>query len=127
MNVFQRAASGLREVTASACGIDVLYEVDTEQVEAVAVVGSTLFEIDNGYGVVEKTEARDYLIDKKWLFLSTGEVTPAAGHRILERDGDTVYVYEAMAFGKEPAWRWSDRFRQTYRIHTKHVETRANA
>ena len=127
MNLLQHAASGLRKVTASACGIDVFYEVDAEQVEVVAVVGSTLFEIDTGYGVIEKTEARDYLIEADELFLSTGRVTPAAGHRILERDGDTVHVYEVMAPGKEPAWRWSDRFRRTYRIHTKHVETRENA
>lgn len=127
MNLLQRAARGLREVTASACGVDVLYEVGTRQVEAVAVVGSTVFEIDNSYGVIEKTETRDYLIGADELILDGAFVPPAAGHRILERDGDTVYVYEVMAPGKKPVWRWSDRFRTRCRIHTKHVETRNNA
>jgi len=28
-----------------------------------------------------------------------------------------------MAPGKEPAWRYSDPYRKTLRIHTKHVDT----
>jgi hypothetical protein len=42
---------------------------------------------------------------------------------IRETQGAKTFIYEVMAPGKEPAWRWSDVFRKVLRIHTKQVGT----
>jgi hypothetical protein len=46
-----------------------------------------------------------------------------SGERHGEADGDQVFVYEVLAPGGEPPWRYSDPYRRTLRIHTKHVGT----
>lgn len=71
------------------------------------------FELTDSNGVVLQIQTRDYL-----LTASSLNGPPKAGDRIL--DGERVY--EVSDFGSEPAWRWSDSFRQTYRIHTKEVK-----
>ena len=69
--------------------------------------------------IVERWESRDYLIQAADLDL--GE--PQRGDQIRETQGATIYKYEVMAPGKEPAFRFSDPYRKTYRIHTKLVGT----
>ena len=39
--------------------------------------------------------------------------------------GEQVFVYEVLAPGNEPHYRYSDPFRQVLRIHSKHVGTEA--
>jgi hypothetical protein len=53
--------------------------------------------------------------------LQGNPILPSRGDIIRETDGDSVYIYEVMAPGSEPAWRWSDDYRTTLRIHTKYV------
>jgi hypothetical protein len=53
--------------------------------------------------------------------LSLGE--PQRSDQIRETQGAKTFVYEVMAPGKEPAYRFSDPYRKTYRIHTKLVGT----
>jgi hypothetical protein len=48
---------------------------------------------------------------------------PLAGDKIIEQEGMDHYVYEVMGLGSSPAWRFSDPFRQTLRIHTKQIHT----
>ena len=57
------------------------------------------------------------------LLLAGVPVLPERGDRIRETQGATTYVYEVMAPGKEPHYRYSDPYRKTLRIHTKHVST----
>ena len=103
----------------------VLYGRGTSSVEVSATIGRTQFDVDDGYGVLERIESRDYLILTGDLVLD-GEVTlPERGDRIRETAGTQTFVYEVMAPGKEPAWRYSDPYRQTLRIHTKQVDTEA--
>ena len=67
---------------------------------------------------------RDYLIDAEDLVLAGAQVQPQAGDRIEETD-DTgaVWVHEVVKpGGNEQEWRWHDRGRRTYRIHTKFLE-----
>jgi hypothetical protein len=88
-----------------------------------ATVGKTVFEVDDGYGVLVRHESRDFLILAADL-LSAGIVTsPQRGDRIREEQGDKVFVYEVTAPGKEPCWRFSDPYRKTLRINTKIVDT----
>lgn len=92
-----------------------------QAVEVPATVGRTVFEMADAYGVVERTESRDFLILAADLVLGGAAVLPERGDRVRETDGATVYVYEVMAPGNEPPWRWSDLYRRTLRIHTKQV------
>jgi len=101
----------------------VVYERGAESVQVQATIGRTVFEAADAYGVVERTESRDFLILAADLVLGSQEVLPERGDRIREAQGQKTYVYEVLAPGKEPPWRWSDDYRQTLRIHTKHVAT----
>jgi hypothetical protein len=94
-----------------------------DSVDLPATIGQTTFEQADEYGVIHRTESRDYLISAAELVLGGGVVTPQAGDRVHETVGAQVFIYEVMAPGGEPAWRYSDPQRQMLRIHTKHVAT----
>jgi len=106
----------------------VTYERGSESVDLKATFGKTVFELDNGFGVLEKTETRDFLIRTKDLVLASEKVLPKRGDKIKEKDGDMTYVYEVMApgtpstSGRQPHYRFSDPYRRTLRIHTKQVD-----
>ena len=101
----------------------VSYQRSTESVAVAATVGKTVFQVDKGYGIVEQMEARDYLVLADDLVLGGQPVLPKAGDRVREVEGSKAFVYEVMAPGNEPCWRYSDPYRQTLRIHTKLVAT----
>jgi len=94
------------------------------EVEVAAAIGRTVFEIDDGSGAVVQWESRDFLIAAADLVIGDRPVTlPQPGDRISETQDGKVYVYEAMAPGKEPCWRYSGPYRRTLRVHTKQVGT----
>jgi len=99
----------------------VMYCRGEQSVEVRATIGRTVFETADAYGVVEHSESRDFLILAADLVLDGQAVLPERGDRIRETQDGKVYVYEVMAPGKEPEWRWSDGYRRTLRIHTKQV------
>lgn len=101
----------------------VVYRRGVDEVTVQATIGRTLFEVDNGFGIVERTESRDFLVPAADLVLAGSPALPERGDRIRETQGTTTFVYEVMAPGKEPHWRYSDPYRRTLRIHTKHVAT----
>ena len=90
-------------------------------VEVAATVGKTTFEIDSGYGAIEKFESRDFLISTDVLILGGEIILPQSGDRIKETIGQQIIVYEVMAPAKEPCWRYSDPYRITLRIHSKQI------
>ena len=92
-------------------------------VEVQATIGKWTFEIDDGMGVLEKIESRDFLIMAADLVLVGQPALPQRGDRIKEFQGDKVYVYEVLAPGREDCWVFSDPYRKTLRIHTKQVDT----
>ena len=101
---------------------EVIYQRGVDSVPVQATIGRTIFEVDNGHGVLERSESRDYLVLAVDLVLAGSPVLPERGDRIRETDGGTTYVYEVMSPGKEPHWRWSDPYRKTLRIHTKQID-----
>jgi len=103
----------------------VLYERGAASVEVQATVGRTLFEVTDDYGVVQRTESRDFLILAADLTLGGAAVLPERGDRVRETQDGRTYVYEVMAPGKEPPWRFSDAYRRTLRVHTKQVAVEA--
>ena len=100
----------------------VVYRRGALQVAVQATVGRTLLKLDDGYGGVrmEWTD-RDFLVHASDLVLGGSQTLPERGDLIREMQGGKTFVYEVLAPGKEPAWRWSDPFRKVLRIHTKLV------
>ncbi len=105
----------------------VLYVRDEESashtVELQATIGRTEFEQVDELGMVRKLQSRDFLIRAADLVLDGALTLPRAGDRIRETVGAQTFVYEAMAPGAEPPWRYSDPYRRALRVHTKHVAT----
>jgi len=101
----------------------VTYVRGSSSVELSATIGRTVFELRDDYGGIEKTEARDYIVRAEDLILDGSAVLPERGDEIRETDGAKTCVYEVMAPGKKPHWRWSDPYRKALRIHTKHTAT----
>jgi hypothetical protein len=92
-----------------------------ELVEVSATVGRTVFETADAYGVAERSESRDFLILAADLVLDGQAVLPERGDRIRETQYGKTFVYEVMAPGREPHYRFSDAYRRTLRVHTKQV------
>jgi len=84
--------------------------VDTYTVNA--TFGKTDYEVEDEYGMRVGAAVVDFLILTENL-----PFEPKAGDRIIA-DGRT---YEVMPLAGQGPWRWSDPYRQTYRIHTKDI------
>ncbi len=120
-NLLETGSSWLADQMKAHAAADIVYERGAEQVPVKATIGKTEFELDDGSGVVVRIQSRDYLIQTADLQLSGSPALPVAGDRIREMQGGTTFVYEVMAPGNEPHYRYSDPFRKLLRIHTKHV------
>jgi hypothetical protein len=101
----------------------VVYQRGADAVEIAATIGRTEFEQVDDFGVVQKVQSRDFLVRAADLMLAGAPTLPKAGDRIREAVGAQTFVYEVMAPGNEPPWRYSDPYRKALRIHTKHVAT----
>jgi len=101
----------------------VVYERDTATVEVQATIGQTVFEQADEFGVIQRTESRDFLIRTADLILDGTPVIPKVGDRIRDTSGTKVFIYEVLAPGTEPPFRYSDPYRKALRIHTKHIAT----
>lgn len=101
----------------------VTYVRGESSVEVQAAVGKTVFEVDSGTGILEKVESRDFLIRASELVLDDAAVLPERGDKVREEGNGVTYVYEVMAPGREPHYRFSDPHRRALRIHTKLVDT----
>ena len=120
-DLLQQGSNWLEDMREAHATRPVVYVRGTDSVEVAATVGRTVFRLDKGYGVMERVEARDYLVLGSAMALSGAAILPKAGDRIREIEGGKAYVYEVMAPGGEPCWRWSDPYRRTLRIHTKQI------
>ena len=126
-DVIQKGLAWLDEQRHAHMTRTVLYVRDTENasyiVELLATIGRTEFEQVDEFGIVHKLQSRDFLIRAADLVLNSELTLPKAGDRIRETVGAQTFVYEVMAPGGEPPWRYSDPYRKTLRVHTKHVAT----
>jgi len=101
----------------------VAYQRGNQQADVIATIGKSSYQQDSGDGMLTRAQVRDYLIDTVQLVIDDQLVLPRSGDRILESDGSKTFVYEVMALGDQPAWRYSDVFRLKFRIHTKLIST----
>lgn len=122
-DLLERGAAWLEGQRVKHLARTVVYQRGENSVEVQATIGRTLFDQADQYGAVVRHEARDFLILTNDLVLGGRAVLPERGDRIREPQGSKTFVYEVMAPGGEPVWRYSDPYRNTLRIHTKQVDT----
>lgn len=82
-----------------------------------ATAGRSEFEVVDENSLLIKVQQRDYLILAADYRIGGVAVEPASGDRIT----DSGVVYEVMGIAGQQAWRWSDPYRVTYRVHAKKV------
>jgi hypothetical protein len=104
-----------------AVAVDVTIQRGDDSVTTTAGLGQSRFELVQG-DVIKDVRSLDLLIAIDDYDLGDGAVTPAEGDRYEVDDGVTVITLEACPYPPEPAWRYTDRFRTAYRIHTKQVK-----
>ena len=122
-NLFETGTAWLADQLKTHASADVIYVRGADQVPVKATIGKTEFELDDGSGIVVRIQSRDFLIHTADLVLGGVETLPVAGDLIRETQGTNTFVYEVMAPGNEPHYRYSDPFRKLLRIHSKHVAT----
>lgn len=103
----------------------VTYARGAESVGLNATVGRTVFEQADEFGIVQRTESRDYLLRAQDLVLAGSLTEPRVGDRISETADGTLWTYEVMAIGGEPHYRFSDPERRTLRVHTRLISKEA--
>ena len=121
IDLLEQASAWLDRMRAKHMARPVTYCRGEQSVEVAATVGRTVFEIADAYGVVEQSESRDFLIPAADLVLGGAVTLPERGDRVRETQDGKTLVYEVMAPGKEPHYRFSDVYRRTLRIHTRQV------
>lgn len=99
----------------------VTYARGGDSAELNATVGRTVFEQADEFGIVQRTESRDYLLRAQDLMLMGVVTEPRIGDRVSESVDSTTWSYEVMAIGGEPHFRFSDPERRTLRVHTRLV------
>ncbi len=122
-NLLDQGAAWLADQLKTHASTEVVYQRGANQVAVQATIGKTEFEVDDGAGIIQRVQSRDYLIQAADLQLAGLVTLPRAGDRIRESVGEKTFVYEVLAPGNEPPYRYSDPFRKLLRIHTKHVGT----
>lgn len=123
-DMLRRGQSWLADKLKTHASQSVTYRRDNIEVKVAATIGRSMYEQDDGEGVIVRSQVRDYLIDTADLLSSEIGSLPKRGDEIHEVDGNLIHIYEVMALGGDPPWRYSDPFRLKLRIHTKQIDTR---
>ena len=101
----------------------VVYRRGELGVELVATIGRSMYDQDDGEGIITRSQVRDFLIDTNLLLFSIIGSLPRRGDQVIEIDGDKTFIFEVMSLGGDPPWRYSDPFRLKLRIHTKQIDS----
>ena len=101
-----------------AVAVDVTIKRGDDSVSTTAGLGQSRFELIQG-DVIKDVRSLDLLIAIEDYDLGDGPVEPAEGDTYEVDDGVSVVELEACPYPPEPAWRYTDRFRTCFRIHTK--------
>ena len=124
-NLFEKARAWLPDQLQAAMGVGpVTYtRVGGGTLTLEPWVGRTLFAANREAGGASVTWGdRDYLVRREELAAGGAEFEPAEGDRLAETIGGVACTFEVMRPDTgEPAWRWSDAGRTTYRLHVKQV------
>ena len=127
VDLLEQSSSWLEDQRERFMSRSVIYQRGSDTVELPATVGRTIFSLDDGGGALLRVESRDYLIRTAHLILGATPQLPKRGDQIHEMQDGVIYVYEVMAPGDEPHFRYSDAYRRTLRIHTKQIDVQPEA
>lgn len=106
-------------------GVEVLYIRGALTCSPIATIGTTRRDQQFSDGHISRKQIRDFLIDVVDLVIDGERVEPELDDRIEETDGDRVFVYRIVSpGGNEEPFRYSDRWRITWRIHAELIEER---
>ena len=97
----------------------VRYTRGVESILLNATIGRTVFEEQDQFGTIQRTESRDYLIRSDDLILFGEKSEPTVGDIVIEPVNTVIFTYQVMSFASEPPFRFSDPERKTLRVHTK--------
>jgi hypothetical protein len=125
-DLLDKASAWLQDQRTKFLSRTVVYQRGTiSPLELAATIGRTVFEQADEYGIIHKTESRDFLIRSADLMIDGVQVTPKSGDRIRESTDQQTLVYEVMAPNQTGGcpWKYSDAYRRTLRIHTKLIGT----
>jgi len=112
-DLLRQGAQWLEQMRREHCSSPVNYEHDGSIYAVNATVGKTDYDVATDSGLSIGAHVVDFIITAADL-----PFEPEVGDRI-ELDG---LWHEVMALGDDiRGWRWSDPYRATYRIHTRHV------
>jgi len=111
-DLLREGSQWLEQMRTSHCSSPVEYRRDPDAYSVNATYGKTDFEVADESGLTVESHIWDFLIlaDDLGFEPEPGDVIAANGRR-----------YEVMNLGGDGCWRWSDPYRQTYRIHTKDI------
>jgi len=114
-DMLKRGSEWLEQMRTAHMTSPVEYQRATDPPQALTVnatFGRTRYEVADESGLTVGSHVWDFLIlaDDLGFEPAPADVIVANGRR-----------YEVMNLGPDRAWRWSDAFRQTYRIHTKDI------
>ena len=113
-DLLRKGSQWLEQMRTTHCSSLVEYRQPPQVVTVNATYGQTQYEIASDTGATVGAHVWDFLITASEL----PEIEPEPGD-VIAADGRQ---YEVMAFGDDVrGWRWSDPYRQTYRIHTKDI------
>lgn len=83
-----------------------------------ATPAAQMVELDLGVYSVQRTQNRDWLINRADLIFFGEPYVPVPGDRVVQRKDGIDYTYEVIEQPGEGAWRWHDDYYRTFRIHT---------
>ena len=111
-DLLRQGSQWLEDMRTTHASSPVEYRRSPDTYAVSATYGKTDFEIADESGLTVGSHVWDFLILAEALGLEPepGDVIAANGRQ-----------YEVMNFSSDGCWRWSDPYRQTYRIHTKDI------
>lgn len=120
-NLFQKAKTWLPAQTEAAAGAPVAMTRSGTTATLTAVIGRTVYAVNRPDGARIEFGERDFLVTAAELVAANATWTvPAVGDRFVVSGETVTYECKPPATG-EPAWRWSDPLKTTFRIHAVEV------
>jgi hypothetical protein len=118
-DMIARGQKWLAEKVTAHASRTILYRRGESQIAILAAIGTTYVSQFAGDGLSVKVEVRDYLVDVDLLRIDDELIEPRRTDKIIEVIDGFAHHFEVLPIGEEREWRYSDPYRNKFRIHTK--------
>ncbi len=81
-----------------------------------------VFRYDDKYGISQRKEVRDFIINKEHYKFNDVLTQPEQRDIIEEIHDFTKSTLEVGAYNNEPDWKWASTYKLAYAIHTKFIK-----